>query len=115
MVTELGPVYPAIADPTRRAILDALLERERSAGEIASLFPVSRPAVSKHLRVLRLAGLVKERKAAQARIYSLDPRPLLEVEQWLTTYRVFWAVRLQSLKSFVESQPDTPEPGKEEG
>jgi len=112
MVTQLRPVFDAIADPTRRAILDTLRRRERSAGEIAGLFPVSRPAVSRHLRVLRRAGLVRERRVAQSRLYSLDPAPLKQVERWLEHYRVFWATRLQDLKSYVEStearREDTP-------
>jgi DNA-binding transcriptional ArsR family regulator len=103
MVTE-APVFTAIADPTRRAILDAIRGRERSAGEIASLFPVSRPAVSRHLRVLRQAGLVRERRVAQARLYSLEPAPLLDVERWLDHYKVFWATRLHELKRVVEQE-----------
>lgn len=98
-------VYGAIADPTRRAILDALRRGERSAGEIADLFPVSRPAVSRHLRVLRRAGLLFERREAQSRIYSLNARPLREVEQWVEHYRVFWGAKLHDLKQYVES-PD---------
>lgn len=103
MVTETPPVFAAIADPTRRAILDALRRRERSAGQIASLFPMSRPAVSRHLRVLRSAGLIRERRVAQSRFYSLDPAPLHEVERWLEHYRVFWAARLHDLKRVVEA------------
>jgi DNA-binding transcriptional ArsR family regulator len=101
MVTE-PLVFAAIADPTRRAILDAIRGRERAAGEIASLFPVSRPAISKHLRVLRGAGLVRERRVAQLRLYSLDPAPLRDVERWLDHYKVFWAARLHDLKRVVE-------------
>ncbi len=100
MVTE--QVFSAIADPTRRAILDAIRGRERAAGDIASLFPVSRPAISRHLRVLRSAGLVRERRVAQARLYSLDPAPLREVDRWLDHYKVFWAARLHDLKRVVE-------------
>lgn len=103
MVTQPHAVYAAIADPTRRAILDALRRGERSAGEIADLFPVSRPAVSRHLRVLRHAGLLAERREAQSRIYSLNAKPLREVEQWLQHYRVFWAGRLHDLKRYAES------------
>ncbi|MEO8636595.1 MAG: metalloregulator ArsR/SmtB family transcription factor [Gemmatimonadales bacterium] len=103
MVTHNRPAFAAIADPTRRAILDALRHRERSAGDLAGLFPVSRPAVSRHLRVLRGAGLVRERRVAQSRLYSLDPTPLREVEQWIAHYRGFWAARLHNLKSLVES------------
>jgi DNA-binding transcriptional ArsR family regulator len=101
MVTE-RPVFAAIADPTRRAILDAIRGRERSAGEIAALFPVSRPAISRHLRVLRGAGLIRERREAQSRLYSLDPAPLRDVERWLDHYRVFWGARLHDLKRVVE-------------
>lgn len=103
MVTRTRPIFHAIADPTRRAILDALRHRERSAGDLAGLFPVSRPAVSRHLRVLRGAGLVRERRVARSRLYSLDPAPLREVERWIEHYRVFWAARLHGLKQYVES------------
>ncbi|MBV9880738.1 MAG: winged helix-turn-helix transcriptional regulator [Gemmatirosa sp.] len=105
MVTNDPAVFAAIADPTRRAILDALRGGERSAGDIAALFPVSRPAVSKHLRVLRRARLVGERKVAQSRLYSLDPAPLREVDRWLDVYRTFWTARLLDLKRYAES-PD---------
>jgi DNA-binding transcriptional ArsR family regulator len=87
----------ALADPTRRRIVELLAERERDAGEIASHFAVSRPAVSRHLRVLREHGLVHARGEAQRRIYSLDPRPLAEVDAWLERYRGFWTNRLDAL------------------
>lgn len=103
MVTQRSP-FEAIADPTRRAILDAVRGRERSAGDIATLFPISRPAVSRHLRILRAAGLVRERKVAQSRLYSLDPAPLRDVERWLDHYRIFWAARLHDLKRVVEDE-----------
>ncbi len=103
MVTHHPAVYAAISDPTRRAILDALRECERSAGDIAQLFPVSRPAISRHLRVLREAGLVRERRQAQSRFYSLDPSPLRELDRWLDHYRVFWTARLHALKRIAES------------
>ena len=104
MVTLGRPVFSAIADPTRRAILDTLRRGEHSAGDIAALFPVSRPAISRHLRVLRTAGLVTERPVAQSRLYSLNPEPLKDVEKWLEHYRVFWAARLHDLKRVVESR-----------
>lgn len=103
MVTQPQAVYSAISDPTRRAILDALRKGERSAGEIAELFPVSRPAISRHLRVLRKAGLLSERREAQSRLYSLNARPLRDVEHWLSHYRSFWTSTLQDLKRYVES------------
>jgi DNA-binding transcriptional ArsR family regulator len=87
----------ALADPTRRQIVELLAERDRDAGEIASHFDVSRPAVSRHLRVLREHGLVRSRGEAQRRIYSLDPGPLEEIDAWLARYRVFWANRLDAL------------------
>lgn len=73
----------ALADPTRRRIVELLADEERSAGEIASHFPTSRPGVSRHLRVLRDAGLVRVREDGQRRLYSLDPAPLAELNAWL--------------------------------
>jgi DNA-binding transcriptional ArsR family regulator len=87
----------ALADPIRRHIVELLAERERDAGEIASHFDVSRPAVSRHLRVLRDHGLVQSRSVAQRRVYSLDPAPLEEIDAWLTRYRGFWTNRLDAL------------------
>jgi DNA-binding transcriptional ArsR family regulator len=87
----------ALADPTRRQIVELLAEGEREAGEIAAQFPVSRPAISRHLRVLRDSGLVRSRPDAQRRIYSLDPAPLAEVDAWLGQYRSFWSNRLDAL------------------
>ncbi|MEQ1691626.1 MAG: metalloregulator ArsR/SmtB family transcription factor [Gemmatimonas sp.] len=104
MVTDDIAVFSAIADPTRRAILDAIRSTERSAGEIATLFPVSRPAISRHIRVLRAAGLVRERRDAQSRFYSLDPAPLRDVDRWLDHYKVFWTARLHALKRVAEAQ-----------
>ena len=99
-------VFGAIADPTRRAILDILSSRELSAGELAERFPISRPAVSRHLRVLRQAGLVRESRQAQCRVYSLDPTPLRDVDEWLKRYRLFWGARLHDLKKFVEGDEE---------
>jgi DNA-binding transcriptional ArsR family regulator len=107
MVTESPrsrSVFGAVADPTRRAILDLLRRGELSAGEIADRFPVSRPAVSRHLRVLRKAGLLSESRAAQSRRYGLNAAPLREVDRWLNGYRVFWGARLHDLKRYVEEQ-----------
>jgi DNA-binding transcriptional ArsR family regulator len=87
----------ALADPIRRHIVELLAERERDAGEIASHFDVSRPAVSRHLRVLREHGLVQWRSDAQRRVYSLDPAPLEEIDAWLARYRGFWTNRLDAL------------------
>lgn len=103
MVTNDSLVFRAVADPTRRAILDLLRGGEQTVGDLASRFPVSRPAVSKHLRVLRQAGLVQERRVAQSRHYALNAQPLQEVEFWVQRYRLFWSARLQDLKRYVES------------
>lgn len=109
MVThESATVFGAIVDPTRREILDALRGGERSAGEIAARFPVSRPAISRHLRVLREAGLVVERRDSRNRFYAIDPRPLREVDRWLEHYRVFWTARLLDLKRHVEATHHAP-------
>ena len=87
----------ALADPTRRRIVELLAERELSAGKIASQFPTARPGVSRHLRVLREHGLVRARAEGQRRLYSLDPRPLEELDAWLDHYRGFWTNRLAAL------------------
>jgi DNA-binding transcriptional ArsR family regulator len=87
----------ALADPTRRRIVELLAEGERSAGELASEFRTSRPGVSRHLRVLREHGLVQAREQGQRRLYSLDPTPLAELDSWLARYRPFWANRLDAL------------------
>ena len=96
--------FGAIADPTRRAILDLVRVREMSAGDIARRFPVSRPAIAKHVRVLRQAGLLRERREATQRFYSLDPAALEDVDRWLAPYRMFWAARLTDLKRVVEDE-----------
>jgi DNA-binding transcriptional ArsR family regulator len=91
----------ALSDPTRRQIVELLSERERNAGEIAAEFPVSRPAVSRHLRVLREHGLVQTRTEGRQRIYSLDPAPLIELDEWLAHYRAFWTNRLDALDTQI--------------
>jgi DNA-binding transcriptional ArsR family regulator len=91
--------FEALADPTRRRIIELLAEGERSAGEIASAFPTSRPGVSRHLRVLREHGLVRARGEGRRRLYSLDPEPLAELDEWLARYRAFWTNRLDALET----------------
>ncbi len=95
-------VFDAIADPTRRAILDVVRRGETGAGELASRFEISRPAIARHVRILRQAGLIDIRKDAQRRYYSLRPDVLAEVDRWLEPYRVFWSARLVDLKRYVE-------------
>lgn len=89
----------ALADPTRRRIVELLAERDRDVGELVARFPISQPAISRHLRVLREYGLVSSRAEAQRRIYSLEPAPLAELEAWLARYRTFWANRLDALET----------------
>jgi DNA-binding transcriptional ArsR family regulator len=108
MVTNVGArsgnIFGAIADATRRDILDILKRGDLPVSELANRFPVSRPAISRHLRILRQAGLVRETRQAQSRIYSIDPRPLAEVDRWIARYRLFWAARLHDLKRAVEGE-----------
>jgi len=96
--------FQALADPTRRAVLDLLRSGSQPAGEIARAFPVSRPAISKHLRLLRRAHLVHEHREGRRRVYHLNPEPLRAVDSWLEEYRNFWTVNLNNLKSFVEAE-----------
>jgi DNA-binding transcriptional ArsR family regulator len=96
--------FSALADPTRRAVLDLLRAGSRPAGEIARAFPMSRPAISKHLRILRRAHLVAERRDGRHRMYQLNPDPLKAVDSWLEQYRTFWTASLANLKSFVEAE-----------
>lgn len=91
----------AIADPLRRRVLELVRDAEVPAGEIAAAFPVSRPAVSRHLRVLREAGLVHERRVGRERLYRADPEPLAELREWLDGY---WAGRLDALKRLAEEE-----------
>jgi DNA-binding transcriptional ArsR family regulator len=96
--------FHALADPTRRAVLDLLRKGSQPAGQIAQAFPISRPAISKHLRLLRRAHLVRERREGRHRFYRLNPEPLKAVDSWLDQYRVFWRANLASLKAFVEAE-----------
>jgi DNA-binding transcriptional ArsR family regulator len=96
--------FQALADPTRRAVLDLLRRGSQPAGEIAGAFPVSRPAISKHLRLLRRAHLVREHREGRHRVYQLNPEPLRAVDSWLEQYRTFWTMNLNTLKAFVEAE-----------
>jgi DNA-binding transcriptional ArsR family regulator len=96
--------FQALADPTRRAVLDLLRRGSQPAGQIANAFPVSRPAISKHLRLLRRAHLVREHREGRNRIYHLNPEPLRAVDSWIEQYRVFWTASLNNLKAFVEAE-----------
>src|SRR5437764_7952688 len=96
--------FSALADPTRRAVLDMLRTGTRPAGDIAKAFTVSRPAISKHLSILRRAHLVEERREGRHRLYQLNPEPLKAVDSWLEQYRTFWTASLNNLKAFVEAE-----------
>ena len=99
----ITPVFRALADPTRRGILSALRRGPLPVGDVASRFPVSRPAVSRHLRVLRRARLVVERRAGRHRVCELNPEPLKQLDDWIAVYRPLWTERLARLKQFVET------------
>jgi DNA-binding transcriptional ArsR family regulator len=94
-------VLRALADGSRRTVLDALAGGPATAGELAALLPIARPGVSRHLRVLREAGLVQVRHEAQRRVYSLRLEPLAEIDEWLDRYRALWEQRLDALHTEI--------------
>lgn len=98
-------VFRAIADPTRRAILRLLRDGECSVGDLAANFKQSRPAISKHLRLLRSAGLVVTRERGTSRICELNARPLRAVNDWLGDYEALWSGSLRQLKRYIEAKP----------
>ena len=97
-------VFQALADPTRRAILGLLRQGSQPVGSIARDFPISRPAVSRHLRILREAELVSEIRVGRNRLYELNAAPLRNVDDWLAHYRYMWQHQLRNLKRFVEEK-----------
>jgi DNA-binding transcriptional ArsR family regulator len=99
-------VFNAVADPTRRAILDRLRRGSAPVNTLASGFRVSRPAISKHLRILRTARLVREKKEGRQRIYQLEPYRLEEVAKWTEQYREFWQQSLTNLKRHLEREAE---------
>ena len=94
----------ALSEPHRMAILAMLADGERPAGDIVDALPIAQPTVSKHLSVLREAGLVTVRKDAQRRLYSLNPAPLKELDLWLARYRRFWTDRLDALEAHLDKE-----------
>jgi DNA-binding transcriptional ArsR family regulator len=94
-------VLRALADESRRTVVETLAGGPATAGELAALLPIARPGVSRHLRVLREAGLVEVRQDAQRRVYSLNPGPLAEVDEWLGRYRALWEHRLDALHTEI--------------
>jgi DNA-binding transcriptional ArsR family regulator len=103
----MASTWSALADPHRRAVLRLLLEQPRAAGEIVERLGLSQPGTSKHLRILREAGLVRVRPQAQRRVYELNPAPLAELADWLAPYRAFWEARLDALgRHLDETDPE---------
>lgn len=98
----MSTVFEVLAEPNRQRILDLLREGERPVGEIVDALGMSQPAVSKHLRVLKEAGLVDVRAEAQRRLYSVRPEPLMELDAWLASYRRLWAGKLDRLEQLLD-------------
>ena len=94
----------ALGEPHRMAIVAMLNDGERPAGDVVNALPISLPTVSKHLSVLREAGLVTVRKDANRRLYSLNPAPLAEIDAWLEPYRRFWTNRLDALETYLDKE-----------
>jgi DNA-binding transcriptional ArsR family regulator len=107
---DLDAVFFALSDRTRRGVLERLRGAEATAGALAGQFKVTRPAVSRHLRVLREAALVVEQRRGRERVYALDTARLAAATEYLDSYRIFWAARLHELKELVESLPDDDDP-----
>ena len=97
-------LFKALADPTRREILALLRRQRRSVGDLAANFRTSRPAISKHLRILRDAQLVKDTPERTSRLCELNPAPLKQIDAWLDDYKVFWDRSLNRLKAHMENQ-----------
>ena len=102
----MASTFEILGEPRRREMLDLLLARERPVGELVDRLGLSQPAVSKHLKVLRQAGLVEVRHDAQRRIYRLRPAPLAEVDAWLAPYRRLWDASLDRLERHLDAMPD---------
>jgi DNA-binding transcriptional ArsR family regulator len=98
--------FAAVAEPSRRQILDALRAGTRSVGELVDITGLSQPGVSKHLRVLREAGLVEVRPEGRKRWYALRAQPLAEVDEWLEPYRAYWTEHLDALERHLEANPE---------
>ena len=98
--------FDVLAEPTRRRILDLIRDEERPVNELVATLAISQPGVSKHLRVLREAGLVEVRTDAQRRLYRVRPEPLAEIDAWLAPYRRLWANRLDDLERHLDETED---------
>jgi DNA-binding transcriptional ArsR family regulator len=97
-------LWAALADPHRRSVLELLRQRDCAVGEIVEAVGLSQPATSKHLRVLREAGLVRVLPQAQRRVYALDPGPMAELDAWLAPYRRLWNDRLDALGTYLDDE-----------
>jgi DNA-binding transcriptional ArsR family regulator len=102
-------IFEVLVEPNRRRILELLRGGDRPVGEIVSALGLSQPAVSKHLRVLKQAGLVDVHPDAQRRVYQLRPGPLSELDTWLAPYRELWSQRLDALERHLDTMPDLPD------
>lgn len=101
---DVATTFEVVAEPARRRILDLLRERSRAVHELVEQTGLSQPGVSKHLRVLRDAGLVRVHREAQSRRYELRPDPLAELDAWLAPYRKLWSTRLDALEHYLDEQ-----------
>ncbi|MGG6311431.1 ArsR/SmtB family transcription factor [Paenibacillus macerans] len=97
-------LFEVLAEPHRRKMLDLMLRQERTVGELVQLLPLSQPGVSKHLRVLREAGLVTLRKEAKLHWYRLNPSPLRDIDDWFEPYRQFWSNKLDDLEKHLDEE-----------
>ena len=98
--------FSALADPIRTEIVDALATKPRTVNEIVGMFAITQPGISRHLKVLREAGLVRVVPEGKTRVYHLDPAPLREIDRWLDRYRRFWAAKLDALEDFMDEEPE---------
>ena len=106
-MTTTATIFEVLAEPNRRQILELLRGGHRPVGEIVAALGLSQPAVSKHLRILKQAGLVEARVDAQRRLYQLRPEPLSELDEWLAPYRLLWSQRLDALERHLDTMPDS--------
>jgi DNA-binding transcriptional ArsR family regulator len=102
----MASTWLALSDPHRRQTIELLHERPRSVNELVRALGLSQPGTSKHLRVLREAGLVRVRRQAQRRVYAIDPRPLAELDAWLEPYRELWETSLNALEQHLQRRSD---------
>jgi DNA-binding transcriptional ArsR family regulator len=102
----MASTFDVLAEPMRRRILDLLREDERPVGDLVARLELSQPGVSKHLKVLREAGLVEVRREAQRRLYRVRPEPLAEIDEWLAPYRRLWASTLDALERHLDERED---------